>query len=343
MLDSSLRSSVSVPSSCTPTSSHRVDTAPKCVCPSAFQIIEVPVRSKCSLERSSISVSNLNIPKQHGIQQRLSSVSAPSSCTPTSSHSMDTAPINLFALWLCKSSAWRQHLNAGKKGSRFICLLWHYSSISLSILNIPKQHVDSNVRSSFSPASSGIPTSSHSMGTPPKFLNVFALRLCKSSTCKQDLNAENKRSKIWTLNRAATSSHQQRPQQRITQQHPHTAASAAPYRVATSSHSSVRSTVSRSKCGPLNHAATSSHSSVRSTVSHSNMLTDSEQRPQHRIAQQHPHTAASAAAYRAATSSHSSVRKQRIAQQPRSSHRTVRSRVSRGHILTQQRQQQRIA
>ena len=66
----------------------------------------------CSLERSSISVSNLNIPKQHGIQQRLRPVSVPSSCTPTSSHSMDnTAPINLFALWLCKSSACWQHLN----------------------------------------------------------------------------------------------------------------------------------------------------------------------------------------------------------------------------------------
>ena len=104
---------------------------------------------------------------------------------------------------------------------------------------------------------------------------------------------------------------QQRPQQRIAPQHPHTAASAAPYR-----------------------AATCSHSSVRSSVSRSNILT--QQRPQHRIAQQHPHTAASAAAYRAATSSHSSVRSS-------FSHSSVRSSVSRSNILTQRRPQQRLA
>ena len=108
---------------------------------------------------------------------------------------------------------------------------------------------------------------------------------------------------------------QQRPQQRIAQQHPHTAASAAAYCAATSSHSSVRSSVSRS------NILTQQRPQQRIG---SNILT--QQRPQQRISQQHPHTPASAAAYRAATSSHSSVR----------------SSVSRSNILTQHRPQQRI-
>lgn len=42
---------------------------------------------------------------------------APSSCTPTFSHSMDTAP-KCVCPWLCKSSTCRQHLNAENKGSK---------------------------------------------------------------------------------------------------------------------------------------------------------------------------------------------------------------------------------
>ena len=78
---------------------------------------------------------------------------------------------------------------------------------------------------------------------------------------------------------------QQRPQQCIAQQNPHTTLSAAPYRAATCSHSTASAAANR--------AATSSPTAAYR-------------------AQQHLHTAAFTAAYRAATSSHSSVSRSNI-------------------------------
>ena len=46
-VDSNVRSSFSLHSSCTPSFSHSMHTAPKCVCPSALQIIDLPATSKC--------------------------------------------------------------------------------------------------------------------------------------------------------------------------------------------------------------------------------------------------------------------------------------------------------
>ena len=151
------------------------------------------------------------------------------------------------------------------------------------------------------------------------------------------------------LNRAATSSHQHRPEHGIAQHHPLTSTvrSIAQHHPHTST---VRSTVS---CSTILTPAPSA-AGYRTATSH-------QHRPQQGIPQRHRHPAASAAGYRAATSiwmqkirgpksgplnhaaasSHQQRPQQGIAQQPHTS--IIRGRVLSSIILTQQHPRQDIA
>ena len=136
----------------------------------------------CSLRCSSIPLRQPQHPEAARTQQRLQLPAA----APEHPHTAWTQHPNVFALRLCKSATCRQHLSAENKGSKiwtpFFCSL-HCSSISLNNLNIPKQHVDSNVRSSFS-----LPTSS-----PQHPHTAWALKcVCPSALQIIDLPAASK-------------------------------------------------------------------------------------------------------------------------------------------------------
>ena len=128
----------------------------------------------------------------------------------------------------------------------------------------------------------------------------------------RDLNAENKGSKIWTPESRSNILTQQRPQQRIAQQHSHTAASAPPYRALHAEksrqhpHTAASAACSVSRSNILTQQPPHHRIALYMQKNRGNILT--QQRPQQRITQQHPHTAASAAAYRVATPSHCSIR-----------------------------------
>ena len=91
---------------------------------------------------------------------------------------------------------------------------------------------------------------------------------------------------------------QQHLRSTLAQQHPHTSTVRSPVSLPPPLDNSTRTQASEMllDSGPLNRAATSSHSSVRNSVSRSNILT--QQRPKQRIVQQHPHKLASIAPYR---------------------------------------------
>ena len=143
----------------------------------------------CSLDGTPISVSNLNIPQQHGRQQRLSSVSLPNSYTPTSSHTLDTAPkcVFRFVFQTIQPPAG----NKGRKlGVQNLDPLFPHGTAAQS------HSATSTSRSSTSAAPSGSPAAAPQH--PHTAWTKQLIWLCKSSTCRQHLYAENKGSKVWT-------------------------------------------------------------------------------------------------------------------------------------------------